>query len=407
MIMKFLIPLSIIAAGIGIYAFLQAVKPEPPTKQDKPRAISVFVEPVRKFNLPPKIFAQGEVKARTEVDVVAQVAGRVTLISEEFVAGGRVRPGESLISIDETDYQYAVLQGEASVAEAKVWVQKAKADADVAKHQLRQVHKPSELALKKPQLDQVLAQLKAATAELEKARTNFSRTRVTMPFNGRVINRNVSIGQYVTPGTVLGRVFGIDKVEIRLAFSDVQLASLGLPIGYVAQTGQGLPVILSARIAGQKHTWHGRLNRLDAAINRATRTLYGLVEVKEPYGAGASILGMPLAIGLFVDAEISGREIQDALVIPRQGLRAGNQVHVVNSLGKLEIRNVKVSYSSDTEAAISRGLMIGDQVVISSLRNPIQGMTLEAMPVQHQSTALNAKKIDSELDKKSTQIIKG
>ena len=55
-----------------------------------------------------------------------------------------------------------------------------------------------------------------------------------MPFHGRVMSTAVDVGQYVTPGTTLGRAFGHDVVEIRLPLNDSQLASLGLPIGYIA-----------------------------------------------------------------------------------------------------------------------------------------------------------------------------
>ena len=88
---------------------------------------------------------------------------------------------------------------------------------------------------------------------------------------------------------------------------------------------------------------------------------------------------MPLAVGLFVNVEISGREIRDAYIIPRHALRAGDQVYVVNELGQLEIRSVAVTYSSAEEAVIGSGLEVGDRVIVSSIRNPIEGMSLEAL----------------------------
>ena len=124
------------AAGIGIYALLYAVKPEPDIKDEAPRALSVFVEPVTRSNIPLRVMTQGEVRARTQVDIVAQVAGRVVSVSEEFTEGGIVTPGVALVVIEATDYKFAVNQAEARVASSEVRVQQASADAKVARKQL-------------------------------------------------------------------------------------------------------------------------------------------------------------------------------------------------------------------------------------------------------------------------------
>jgi len=375
-----MLPIGVIAVGAGIYGLLHLLKPEPEKKDEPRRALSVFVRPVIQSDIPLKVTTQGEVRAKTDVVIVAQVAGRIVEVSAEFVEGGIVVPGVPLVIIEPTDYEFAVSQGEARVAEAQVRVQQAKADANVARHQLRDSASASDLALKKPQVAEANAVLKAAQANLGQARANLARTRVTLPFHGRVMSTSVDIGQYVLPGTRIGRAFGNDVVEIRLPLNDSQLASLGLPIGFIAAEGEALSVEVSARVAGREQHWFGELKRLDAAIDPASRMLFALVEVKNPYGAGVSEYGMPLAVGLFVTAEIAGREIRNAFIIPRHALRAGNQVFVVNDRGRLEIRSVDVTYSSSEEAVIGAGLSAGDKVVVSSIRNPIEGMALEALP---------------------------
>ena len=383
------LPIAVLAAGIGVYILLDAVKPEPEKKEEPPRALSVFVQPVTRSDLPLRVTTQGEVRARTEVDIVAQVAGKVVEVSPEFIEGGLVKPGVPLVVIEPTDYEFEVKRTEAQVAEAEVRVQQAEADADVARKQLRNEKNPSPLALKKPQVAQARAGLKASEASYSQAQTNLARTRITLPFHGRVISTAVDIGQYVTPGTPLGRAFANDVVEVRVPLNDAQLASLDLPIGYIAETEeQRLPVEITAMVAGREHQWMGELTRLDAAIDPTTRMLFGIAEVRNPYGQGASQYGMPLAVGLFVNADISGRELRDAYIIPRHALRAGNQVYVVNGEGRLEIRSVSVTHSSSEEAVIDSGLEAGDQVVVSSIRNPIEGMELEALPYGLDSSAV-------------------
>ncbi|MBT4161539.1 MAG: efflux RND transporter periplasmic adaptor subunit [Gammaproteobacteria bacterium] len=387
-LIKILTPVVVVGVGIGIYALLHAAKPEPEKKDEPPRALSVFVQPVNRSDIPLKVITQGEVRARTDVDIVAQVAGRIVKVSPEFIEGGVIEPDVPLVIIESTDYEFELKRSSAVVAEAEVRLQQALADADVARKQLRDTKDPSPLALKKPQVAEARAGLMASEAVLSLAETNLDRTRITLPFHGRVISTLVDIGQYVSPGTRIGRAFGNDVVEIRLPLNDTQLASLGLPIGYIAPKGGALAVEITATVAGKEQKWQGELTRLDAAIDPSSRLLYGIAEVNNPYGDGASQYGMPLAVGLFVTAEVSGRELRDAYIIPRHALRAGNQVYVVNDKGRLEIRAVDVTYSSSEEAVIGMGLAPGDKVVVSSIRNPIEGMQLEALPYGLDSSAV-------------------
>ena len=372
-------PVVVLGAGIGGYFALHATKPAPEEADEPPRVHSVFVERVRSADVNLDVVSQGEVRPRTEVAIVAQVAGRVVAVSEEFTEGGQVIPGRALLTIEDTDHRLALGQAEAAVADADLALQRAYAAADVARTQLGNKADPTPLALHEPQIAQALAQLEAARGRLAQAELDLERTRVSLPFDGRVTSTEVDVGQYVTPGTVVGRAFATDVVEVRVPFTDAQLASLGLPIGFTAREGDARDVELSAVVGGQQQHWAGRLVRLDAAIDPSTRLVYGIAEVTDPYGTGAAESGMPLAVGLYVEATIAGRPLEAAHVIPRDALRAGNQVFVVDDEGVLQIRRVGVTHSTPEEAVIDEGLMPGERVVVSSIRNPIQGMRLNAL----------------------------
>lgn len=209
------------------------------------------------------------------------------------------------------------------------------------------------------------------------------------------------------PGMSLGHAFATDVVEIRLPLTDSQLASLGLPIGYIAPENQGAIVDFHATVAGREQHWTGQLVRLDAAIDSETRMLYGIAEVIDPYGSNVSQHNMPLAVGLYVNAIIAGREVTDAYVISRQALRAGDQVYVVDDSGHLDIREVEVTHSSFRDAVIASGLIQGERVIISSIRNPIQGMVLEAMYRATDEPVVLAKTEDAETEKFPAELTGG
>ncbi len=367
-----------LGAGVGIAAMLMANKPEPEKREQGPRPITVFVESVESDLVTLEVVTQGEVRSRVSIDMVAEVSGRITDVSREFMEGGHVSPDGTLVQIEDTDYQLSLNQAEARVAEATVALELALADADVARKQLRGTPNPSDLALKKPQVAEARAALKAAEADLEQARVNLKRTRVSLPFVGRIAETYVDLGQYITVGTPLGRAFATDRVEIRLPITYDQLAALGLPIGFFAEPGNGLKVTFNADVAGQMQTWDGELLRLDASIDSDTRTLYAIAEVEDPYGANRSATGMPLAVGLYVTATVHGRELADAVRIPRNALRAGDTVYVLDEDDQLDIRKVSVTHSSPDFAIIASGIKSGDRLITSTIRNPIPGMALQA-----------------------------
>ncbi len=384
-IFKIMGPVAIIALGIAGFQLLHATKPEPEKSDDGPRPVSLFVEKVRTDDLALTVDTSGEVRPRTEIDLVAQVSGRIVSVSRNFVAGGSIVSGATLIKIEDADYRLTVTRAEAQVAAAETRVELSEASAEIARRNWDDniVGKATPLALKLPQLAEARANLRAAQAELELARLNLARTNITVPFNGRVRTKMADIGQYVSAGAPLGRVYSTDIAEIRLPLTDAQMATLGLPFGYEAEDGKGPRVVFDARVAGRTRTWEGRIVRAEAAMDAATRVLYVVAEVKEPYGAGADN-GMPMAVGLYVNARIDGSELTDVLVIPRSALRSADKVYVVAEDGTLDIRTVETGYTDRDRVVITRGLSEGEQVVVSTVRSPRQGMKVAA--IEHEAS---------------------
>ena len=372
-------PTGVGMAGIAIYALLHVTKPQPAPSIQAPRPISVEVTPAIRATTRPTVVAYGEVRPAVRTQLVAQVGGKISRITPAFIEGGQFGPGEVLLAIEDTDYRAAVDERLARVAAAKVDLEQALADADVARKQLAGQPNPSPLALKKPQVARAQSALRAAETALSLAQTNLDRTQISLPFSGRVESQAADLGQYVNPGKVLGTVFGTDYAEVRLALTANQLSALGIPIGFDGGESGGLPTTLSAEMGGTIHRWQGVLTGLDAGIDPTTRTVYGTVRVSDPYGPEQSVSGMPLAVGLYVDAEIQGRLVVDAIQIAAEGLRAGNEIFVLDGEGLLDVRQAEVVHRSRHTALLSAGVEAGELVIVSAIRNPVRGMRLEAM----------------------------
>ncbi|MGV6801537.1 MAG: efflux RND transporter periplasmic adaptor subunit [bacterium] len=368
----------VIVTGLffGLIGFLGSQRPKIEKTESKKLPPAVFYtiteeKPVNLF-----VYAQGEVQPRTEISLTTQVGGKVQSVADEFNDGGVIKKGQMLLQIEQEDYRLAVVQAEARVAQAAQTLDLEKAEAELALRDWQELggnddgSTPSALTLRKPQLAQAQANYNAALADLQNAKLSLKRTTIRAPFNGRVRRKNADIGQFIGPGTPVGDIFSTDVAEIRLPLADDELARLGLPLAFThSQETPGPRVDLSTIVAGQMRHWVGHIVRTDAAIDPRTRQISAIVEVDDPYGAGADN-GFPLAIGLYVDAAIYGRALPKAVMISAASLQTEDEVYVILDDDTIELRKVVIAASDKSGLVVIDGLHAGEKVVT----NRIPGM---------------------------------
>ncbi len=377
----FALPVVVIAGGVGGVMVMKALKPEPEKKAEELKPAPVLVASPRRETVYLAVNTQGEVRPRTEIDVVPQISGKILRVSDSFIEGGFFKKGDVLIRIEPDDYKLRVIQAEATVAQAEQVLTREKAESEIAKKDWAELGEgeASPLTLRLPQMAEAQAKLDSANASLADANLQLSRTVIRAPFTGRVRSKGADLGQYVTPGARLGRIFSTHLVEIPLPLTDTELSQLNLPLAFTQSNEHpGPKVDLSAIVAGQPRHWSGRITRTDSAIDPRTRVLFAFVEVEDPYGEGADN-GMPLAVGLFVDAHVEGREIPNALVVPRTALRGDNTVYLAKEDGTLSMRTVTVASSNRESAVLIAGISPDDRVITSPVRAAVEGLKIETV----------------------------
>ena len=376
MIRKLLVILGHVGVIFFFIAFISvmgSLRPKEEQKTPEASPPAVFYQTVEKGQVNMEVFAQGEVQPKTEIALTAQVGGRIVGVSDNFADGGVIAKGQSLVQIERADYQVAVTRSQAALAQAEQALKLEEAEATLARKDYEELGglesggEPSALALREPQLNQAKANYEAAKADLAGANLSLSRTTIRAPFTGRVRTKNADIGQFVSPGFQVGQIFATDVAEIRLALTDSDLAQLNLPVAFAAEGSDRGPLVkLSTAIAGQTRNWTGHIVRTDAAVDPTTRQISAIVEVKDPYGEGSDN-GFPLAMGLFVDAMIEGRQLENATVIPAVSLQGDDTVYVVDAEDKIAVRPVTVIAAISQGIIITDGLKTGDKLVVSRL----------------------------------------
>ncbi len=379
MIRKFITLFGTIGIFVGGFAFIAMMgqlRPKPERQAPEIIPPTVFYTTAETRSVTLDVKAQGEVRPRTDISLTAQVSGRVIATADNFVNGGAFDEGDMLIRIEDADYRAAAAGAKARVAQAEEALRREEAEGALARRDYEDLGReddPTELALRIPQLAQARANFDAAKAEHTAALLNLERTRIRAPFVGRVRERIAGVGQFVSPGAQLGRIFSTDVAEIRLPLTDADLTKLGLPIAFVAtDDNPGPSVTLTAFVSGAEHEWTARIARADGSIDAATRQVFVVAVIDDPYGAGADD-GMPLIMGLFVDATIQGRPFNNAIVLPRSALYGRDTVYVIADDATLNQRTVNIVSTDRDTITISGGISAGERIAVSPLRGAADG----------------------------------
>ena len=371
MLMKSGIPLFIVL--IAFVAAAVMIKSRKPPEQ-VPVEIPAFLVDAKEVNSEQVSFivkSQGNVVPRNKTGLSAQVSGQVVSLSDAFIAGGTFQKGDVLATLEQDDYRTDLKLAEAELAQAQAALQEEIARGKVAEQEWRSVSSvaPPELGLRKPQLAKEQANVKAAEAKLERAKRNLERTKITAPYNGIVVERNIDLGQFVAAGSMLGTVYSTDTAEVRLPIPDSDLMFIDI----AGQSSESAPVSLSASVGGVKRTWQGKLVRSEGILDASSRVVYAIVEVKDPYNLNGSHPS-PLRFGQFVEAEITSRQNEELVVLPRSILRLDNTVLTVNDKREIEIKPVEIARTTAKDVFIRTGIEQGSLVVTSAVPNPYNGM---------------------------------
>jgi multidrug efflux system membrane fusion protein len=392
--LKITIPVLVVLTGFSISWAIAVHRPSLKSELADSQIPVVRVIEATPQTIKLNIRSQGVVVPRTEIDLVPEVAGQIVRLHPSLAAGGFFEAGDILIMIDTRDYDHAIAEAHARIAEAERQVAMEEAQAEQARQEWQVLGEgtPSPLTLREPQLAEARAKLKAAQADMVKARLQRSRCEWRAPFAGRVRNMRVGLGQYVQSGEKLARLYATDVAQVRLPLTTDQFAYLDFLLGNHNGKPEKAPrVVLSADFAGSPVRWEGRIVRAEGALDEETGLLHAVAEVLKPYAGEAG--QPPLMPGLFVKAEIEGREQPDVFVLPPNAVNASQEALLIDADDRLHIQRLDILHSESDRILIRKGLKPGGRVVISHIDIPIEGMKVRtetgALEQKFKETAAN------------------
>ena len=367
-------PILIVVSGIMIGWLILITGPSlepraPPENKPLVRTITANTETIRLSST-----AFGTVSPRSENELIPEVSGSIVYMSPSLVSGGFFKKDDLLFSIEPLDYQVALEQSSAALKSAESELENARRNHD------RQINLAKKQSISESRKEEAVNRLRfaesahrEANARVSLAKKNLERTKIKAPYDGRVRNEKIDLGQFVNRGQSVANIYATDSAEIKLPVHDKELAFLDLPL-VETERSEDDTVILKANFAGKQHIWNARIARTEGELDSKTRMINVIAEIDSPYSLKDS--RPPLTIGLFVEAEILGRFVEDAIVIPQSAIQENNLVYTVNNENRLEFKKVEILRMINNQAIITGGLKAGDTVCVSTLRDAEPGMQI-------------------------------
>jgi multidrug efflux system membrane fusion protein len=380
-ILRILLPLLVLGVCGTLAWYIISTKPEPRQRNFSPGATQVEVFVLKPGSYQVELETQGTVRARTESTLIPEVRGRILEIGANFREGAFFEEGDVLMRIDPRDYQTELIVAEANLSQMELALSEEQARSDQAYQDWKRLNlgeEPGDLVLRTPQLKRAKANVSSAEARLETAERNLGKTEIKAPYAGRILTKSVDVGQIVSQGNQMAKIYAVDFAEVRLPLTETQLTFLDLPEIYRGEQPDirdGPNVTLSSNVADKTHEWEGRITRAEGSFDVRTRQLFIIAQVRNPYGRTQNERP-PLKVGSFVKAKIRGAVLENVFVVPRRLLRENSFLLTVDENDTLRRKTVNIVWQNDSSIIVDGGLEPGDRICLTDVP-----FALEALPV--------------------------
>jgi len=370
--------------GSRIYEAQQEQAAPSQKKKGGDRTISVDLASVQPGQVAEQLILTGALKAKETVNVTPQSTGR--LEKTYFQVGDRVRQGDLIAELEDSELQQRVRRAEAAIAVSAANVTQRKAELDNIKANLaraeqlfnEQLLSPQEyeqqrtgLATMNAQVALAEAQQQQAEAELAELRIQLAQTKVYAPLSGDVSVRYVDEGSLVSPSTPLIQIVNLTS-----------LVTIGnVPERNVGRLRVGTPAEVRVD-AIPDEVFRGKIARIAPVLDAATRSASIEIDIANP--------DRVLRAEMFVRIDLNLGTTREANLIPRdsliyRGVESG--VFLLDEEDRPVFQSVEIGVNTEDDRVeilnlapgtriIGRGatmLREGDQIRVAGEQAPAAG----------------------------------
>ncbi len=332
--------IAVLATALGVWGFYQLTPHEneelsaadATPKQSTRKVLNVNAKIIKPHLLTDEIPIIGQLVPDEEVNLSFETSGKITDIF--FTEGSYVKKGELLAKVNDSHLQAQLdrLEAQIPLAEDRVYRQNALLQRD---------------AVSKEAYEQVKTELATLNADIEKVKAEIRMTELRAPFDGTIGLRQVSVGAYTSPSTVVAKLTSLTPIKIEFS----------VPERYATDIQKGTN--LEFKVDGKLEPFTAKVYATESSLDSETHTLK--VRAMHPNKGGE------LMPGRYADIRLKQKEIHDAIAIPAEAIvpeMGVNKVFVYRN-GKADPVSVTIGIRTEAEVQITAGLQIGDTILTS------------------------------------------
>ncbi len=342
-------------------------------------APSVEVITANALDHPVTITAQGLVIAPNKaISLTPQVSGLIIKTHQQFILGGLIPAGDSIIQIEQTDFKIGLNEAEAklSLAIASLSMEQgqqrlAKKEFELNDRKFVDDGENKALALRAPQLKQAKAQVQLAKNAVTKAEISLQRTNLVLPYDARVLSITATVGEFINQQQAIAVLTKANERWLALKFPAKFIDRLTI------RTPEKEGSLVSFHSNNQ--AYQGEVISLLADLVSATKLSGAIVNVKKLKQTTGEDFKSSLLIGTHISATITAGVINNGYAIPREALINNNHVYVVDKNQHLQSRVTTLKWESKHKAIVAINLEEHDKIITGQVFGLITGTKVKAI----------------------------
>lgn len=412
-LVQFVVMIAMISIATALTFSMIGTREQPERRPAFKTSYSIETVIAERSDHQPFLVSYGETVAGRTIDLRPLVSGEIVMVHPNLRAGAKISKGDILFSVDEFNYQGALIEAKANLAQARakkdenkarITLEQARQDSlkeqrDLAQSDLSRIttlresdistqqqvdvrtltlsqreqaltQSDNTIRVEHAKLDQMNAELDRLQWRLDQSKRNLQNTKLIAPFDGIVRSSAAEVGRFVNGNETIISLYEGGVPDVRFTLSDNQY-------GRIQSDESGMlarPIEIVWNIGGTPQTWQGKINRLGADISSRS----GGIEVFAILTERASNNASELRPGAFVEVRVPDKLFKDTISIPTSSIYDGTLVYVVKD-GKLEERMVLVVSYDDKNALVSTGIEAGDEILITRISEVSAGLNVNVV----------------------------
>ncbi len=307
----------------------------------------------------------GEVRLQSRVALKSEVFGRVASVSPKLRNGGTFKAGETLLTLDPRDFEFKAREARAGADEMRARVRKHELQGQFERAKFLRDNPGQEVPAiieHRPQIERFKARVERWEMLVAQRDLELSKTKYSLPFDGKIIASTVGMGEVLGPATAFGSAYSKEAIGIEAPISLADIAQLGAVVGRDADV----------RLAGR--TFPAVVERSSSVVASRSR----MATLFFAFAESVAMDDLPLP-GTFVQISVEGAEYANAFRLPESAEQHDGTIWVVDGDA---LRSVTATTLGRTNTGwIVAAFDAGDGVVVGALPGAAPGLGVEAVAV--------------------------